>query len=83
MAIVEIRERFMEKYSKELETIFNKYDMDMGVCVDILIAWFRNLNDPNKLYVYDFDGSENVNLEELAEDIKILEDNLVVPKLVR
>jgi hypothetical protein len=55
--------------------------MDKNVCVDILVAWFRNLNIPDKMYVYDFDGSENVDLEELAKDIKELEDNRVIPRL--
>lgn len=55
--------------------------MDKGVCMDILIAWHRNLNNPNKQYVYSFEGSENVNLDELAKDIKELEDNYIIPKL--
>jgi hypothetical protein len=77
-----MKEKFMEKYSKELKAIYEKYDMDKGVCMDILIAWFRNLNNPNKQYVYSFEGSENVDLEELAKDIEELENNLVIPRLV-
>lgn len=76
-----MKEQFMQKYNNELRAIFEKYDMDKNVCVDILVAWFRNLNNPNKQYVYDFEGSENVNLEELEKDIKELEDNRVIPRL--
>lgn len=75
-----MKEQFMQKYNNELKSIFEKYDMDKNVCVDILVAWFRNLNNPNKQYVYDFEGSENVNLEELAKDIKELEDNRIIPR---
>lgn len=76
-----MKEIFMNKYSKELKAIFKKYDMDKSVCMNILIAWHRNLNVPDKQYVYDFEGSENVNLEELGKDIKELEDNFIIPRL--
>lgn len=76
-----MKEMFMNKYSKELKAIFERYDMDKGVCMHILIAWYRNLNIPDKQYVYDFEGSENVNLEELGKDIKELEDNFIIPRL--
>ena len=76
-----MKEIFMNKYSKELKAIYDKYDMDKNVCVDILVAWFRNLNVPDKMYVYDFVGSENVNLDELEKDIKELEDNFIIPRL--
>lgn len=76
-----MKEKFQEKYAKELTAIFERYDMDKNVCVDILVAWHRNLNNPAKMYVYDFEGSENVNLEELAKDIKDLEDNRIIPRL--
>lgn len=77
-----MKEIFMNKYAAELKAIYEKYDMDKGVCMDILIAWFRNLNNPNKQYVYSFEGQENVELEELAKDIEELENNLVIPRLV-
>jgi hypothetical protein len=77
----EIKEAFMNKYSKELHEIFEKYDMDKGVCMNILVAWFRNLNNADKQYVYDFNGSKDVNLEELGKDIKELEDNRIIPRL--
>ena len=76
-----MREIFMNKYSKELKAIFEKYDMDKSVCMHILIAWYRNLNITDKQYVYDFEGSENVDLEELGKDIKELEDNFIIPRL--
>lgn len=76
-----MKEIFMNKYSKELKAIYKKYDMDKSVCMNILIAWYRNLNNPDKQYVYDFDGSENVDFEELGKDIKELEDNFIIPRL--
>lgn len=76
-----MKEKFLQKYAKELKAIYEKYDMDKDVCMNILIAWYRNLNVPDKKYVYDFEGSENVSLEELGKDIKGLEDNLVIPRL--
>ena len=71
----------MEIYGKELRAIYDKYDMDKSVCMNILIAWCRNLNNPNKQYVYDFEGSDEVNLYELELDIKNLEDNFEIPRL--
>lgn len=76
-----MKEKFMNKYAQEIKAIYEKYDMDKSVCMHILIAWCRNLNVPNKLYVYDFKGSENVSLEELKQDIKELEDNFEIPRL--
>lgn len=75
-----MKEKFMNKYSKELKAIYEKYDMDKSVCANILIAWCRNLNNPDKQYVYDFEGSENVDLDELRKDIKELEDNFEIPR---
>lgn len=76
-----MKEKFMNKYSKELKAIYEKYDMDKSVCMHILIAWCRNLDVPDKLYVYDFVGSENVDLEKLRKDIKELEDAYEIPRL--
>ncbi len=75
-----MKEKFINKYSSELKAIYEKYDMDKGVCADILIAWCRKLDNPDKQYVYDFEGSEYVDLDELRKDIKELEDNFEIPR---
>jgi predicted Zn-dependent peptidase len=78
---------FMEKYDKAIRTLSKEREVDMGVAMDMLVAHSRNKDKaPEELadeaYYYNFDGCEELDYEELAEDIKALEDNGVIPKLV-
>lgn len=75
-----MKDEFMKKYSKELKALFNKFNVDKDVCMYMLIAWYRNLNNSNKQYDYDFKGSDKVNVAELGKDIKELEDNRIIPR---
>ena len=69
----------MEEWVKEywIKALFGGVISAFGV----MIAWCRNLDVPDKLYVYDFVGSENVDLEKLRKDIKELEDAYEIPRL--
>lgn len=81
------KKEFQQKYDQEIRTLSREKDVDMGVATDILIAHSRNKDKApeelsNEAYYYNFTGSEELNHEELAEDIKALEDALEIPKLV-
>ena len=75
-----MKDEFMKKYSKELKALSNKFNVDKGVCMYMLVAWYRNLNKPNKQYDYDFKGSNKVDVAELGKDIKELENNRIIPR---
>ncbi len=81
------KKEFQQKYDQEIRTLSREKDVDMGVATDMLIAHSRNKDKApeelsNEAYYYNFTGSEELNHEELAEDIKALEDALEIPKLI-
>jgi uncharacterized protein (DUF427 family) len=85
MNISAIKQAFETKYDEHIRTISKEKDVDMGVARDILIAHARNRNKTveelsNPSYYYNFEGCENLNYAVLDEDIKVLEDNFIVPK---
>ena len=76
--IKELRNQFEQKYLAERKTISREMVVDMGVATDILIAHVKNRNIDTP-YKYNFEGSENLDYDELDKDIAEM-DNLAVDK---
>jgi len=82
-----LKREFMTKYDAEIKTLAMKHNCDLGVAMDILVAHVRNRNKPSDqlsstTYYYNFDGCEKLNYEELNQDIKVLEDNFIIPMAI-
>lgn len=76
----DLRKEFEKKYEKAIGTMSKGKKVDTGVAMDMLISLARNRKqDVN--YNYEFTGWKEINFEELDNDLKILEDNLIVPKI--
>ncbi len=80
------KKEFREKYDQEIRILSREKEVDMGVATDMLIAHNRNKDKApeelaNEAYYYNFTGCEELNHEELAEDIKALEDAGEIPRL--
>jgi DNA-directed RNA polymerase subunit F len=87
MNIAAVKQAFTSKYDEQIRTISKEKEVDMGVAMDILVAHVRNRNKTeeqlsNTAYYYNFTGCEHLNYEELDEEIKVLEDNFIIPKVV-
>lgn len=82
----ELEKVFEEKYANEIATISREHDVDLGVARDHLIANARNRNklvgemNGDESRYYKFTGCETLDYEALDAEIKVLEDNFVIPK---
>lgn len=84
MNIAAVKKAFVTKYEKEINTISKEKVVDLGVAMDILIAHARNRKKTAEEiadvdYYYNFTDCEKLNYEELDNDIKVLEENFIVP----
>ena len=80
-----ISDEFNKEYKKEIRTMAKEKDVDLGVARDMLVAHVRNkvrgiTVSPERQY--NFTGCEKLDLKKAAADIKVLEDNFIIPKVL-